>query len=215
MKKQHNTDSSDTEGRILDAATDVIAQRGYSGAGIQEIVDLSGTSKGSFYFHFPSKEAMAFALVESMSNKLIKKVQLSIRHEPTPLHRLVTSVDVLMATFGRQRKVAQVLLLNVIGHGKATDKKFLPIRERFSSLIRDELDQAVNIGQIDPQDTSLLAEMWIGALHEVILRWLLREKSYSLVSKVPYLTAALMKSVGAPSHFVENLTTVRVGDQIS
>ena len=207
MKKQHGTESSDTEGRIFDAATDVIAQKGYSGAGIQEIIDLSGTSKGSFYFHFPSKEAMAFALVERMCDRLVKKVQKSIKSEPTPLHRLVTSVDVLMATFGSQRKVAQVLLLNVIGHGKATDKKFLPIRERFSSLIKDELDCAVDTGQIDPQDTSLMSEMWVGALHEVILRWLLKGKSCSLIGNVSELTKALMKSVGAPKQFVENLPT--------
>ena len=106
-----------------------------------------------------------------------------------------------MSTFGRQRKVAQVLLLNVIGHGKATDRKFLPIRERFSSMIQKELDDAVAYGQIEPQDTSLLAHMWIGAFHEVILRWLLTGEPHPLTSATPTLTLALLRSVGVTQAF--------------
>jgi AcrR family transcriptional regulator len=126
----------------LDAALEVIARKGYSAAGVQEIVDLSSTSKGSFYFHFPSKEQMVMALVGRASERLVNKVRESVKNQPSPLHRVAGSVDALMTTFARQRNVAQVLLLNIIGNGKAVDKKFLPIRERFSGLIQEELNAA-------------------------------------------------------------------------
>lgn len=197
MSKRLQPEEANARDRILDAALEVIAQRGYSAAGVQEIVELSGTSKGSFYFHYPSKEEMVMALVERMSDKLIAKIEGSAGQQPTPLHRLAASVDALMATFARQRNVARVLLLNIIGHGRATDRKFLPIRERFSGLIQRQLDAAVEAKQIGPLDTLLVSQMWVGALHEVIVRWLLTGQPSPLTSATPALRAILLKSVGA------------------
>ena len=192
-------ETSNTRERILEAAVDVLAQRGYSSAGVQEIVELSGTSKGSFYFHFPSKEQMVMALVERMGAKLISKVQNSIQKEVNPVHRVIASVDVLVTTFARQRKVAQVLLLSILGHGRDSDRKFLPMRERFSDLIRQELDIAVKQGYIEPVDTILVSRMWVGALHEVILRWLLTGHPNPLTVAIPTLRATLLRSIGINS----------------
>ena len=197
MSKSPLPDASNTHERILDAAVEVLAQRGYSAAGVQEIVDLSGTSKGSFYFHFSSKEKMVTALLDQMSGKLVKKIQESIRHQPTPLHRVAAGIDALIATFSRQRKIARILLLNIMGHGRATDRKFLPVWDRFSSLIQGELDAAIVRGQIGPQDTALMAQIWLGALHEVIFRWLLTGQPNPLTGVTPTLRAALLRSVGA------------------
>jgi AcrR family transcriptional regulator len=189
--------------RILDAALEVIARRGYSAAGVQEIVDLSATSKGSFYFHFPSKEKMAMALVERMSDKLVSKVRDSVRNQPTPLHRVSGSIDTLISVFARKRNVAQVLLLNIMGNGKATDKKFLPIRERFSHLIQEELDAAIAAGQIRPIDTLLVSRIWVGGLQEVILHWLLSGQQGPLTAVVPALRRILFQSVGADPAILE------------
>jgi AcrR family transcriptional regulator len=190
--------------RILDAALDVIARRGYSAAGVQEIVDLSETSKGSFYFHFPSKEKMAMALVDRMSEKLINRVQESVKNQPTPLHRVSASIDALLNVFARKRAVAQVLLLNIMGHGQATDKKFLPVREKFSRLIQKELDAAVECGQIQPVDTQLVSRIWVGGLQEIIMHWLLTGQDGPLISVAAPLRRILMQSVGADPAVVAN-----------
>ena len=135
-------------------------------------------------------------LVDQMSERLLKKIHDSIRNQPTPVHRVAAGIEVLMATFGRQRKVAQVLLLNIMGHGKAADKKFMPMRDRFAELIQQELDAAVAQGQIAPQDTALLSRMWVGSLHEVIMRWLLTGQPSHLTDATPALRSALLRSIG-------------------
>ncbi|MBI4267118.1 MAG: TetR/AcrR family transcriptional regulator [Chloroflexi bacterium] len=204
MAKNTQVELASARGRILDAALEVIARRGYSAAGVQEIVDVSGTSKGSFYFHFPSKERMVMALLEGMSDRLINKVNDSVKHQPTPLHRVAGSIDALLAIFARKRNLARVLWLNIVGHGKTMDIKFLPIRERFTSYIQQELDAAVGLEQIKPVDTLLASWIWVGALHEVILRWLLTGKPSPLTSAGPSLRRALLQSVGADSAMFES-----------
>ena len=186
-----------TRERILDSALEVIAKRGYSSAGVNEIVELSGTSKGSFYFHFSSKERMVMALLERMSDKLVEKVQTSIKNQATPLHRLTASIDILMAVFAKKKIIAQVLLLNVVGNGKAMDRKFLPIRKRFLDLIKQELDAAVAARQIEPVDTELASQMWLGGIQEVIMHWLLTGQPGSLAEVTPSVKRSLLLSVGA------------------
>jgi TetR/AcrR family transcriptional repressor of nem operon len=44
---------------IVEAAVDLFHARGFNGAGVKDITDAAGVPKGSFYNHFPSKEALA------------------------------------------------------------------------------------------------------------------------------------------------------------
>lgn len=46
------------------AAESVFRRRGYHGASLNEVVTSAGVSKGGFYHHFPSKEALFVEVVE-------------------------------------------------------------------------------------------------------------------------------------------------------
>ena len=203
MEKTSSVNSLNARQRILDAAVNVLAQHGYTGAGVQEIVDVSGTSKGSFYFHFSSKEKMVMALVDRMSEKLIESTLKNVKNEPTPLDRVVAGIESLLNTFSKRRKVAHVLLINVLGHGKSNDMKFLPMREKFSAFIKIELDNAISVGQIEAQDTELIAHMWFGAVYEIIMRWLIVGQPNPLTDATNTLILSLLRSVGASDQYSE------------
>jgi TetR/AcrR family transcriptional repressor of nem operon len=47
--------------RLLDAALQVIRAKGYSATRIEDICEAAGLTKGSFFHHFDSKEALALA----------------------------------------------------------------------------------------------------------------------------------------------------------
>jgi TetR/AcrR family transcriptional repressor of nem operon len=50
--------------RLLNAALHVIRAKGYSAARIEDICDAAGLTKGSFFHHFESKEALALNAAE-------------------------------------------------------------------------------------------------------------------------------------------------------
>lgn len=185
--------------RILDAAARVLADHGYQSANIDAIISRSGTSKGSFYFHFPSKEKMVLALVDQLSERLVQKIEQSLEKETRPLERIAAASDTLLLTFSRQRRLAQMLLFNLVGQGKTMDKKFRPVRDRFAGLIQRELDRAVAAGAIPPLDTALAARMWLGALQEVLLQWLLADHPRPMAELVPGVRCMLLRSVGIGS----------------
>jgi TetR/AcrR family transcriptional repressor of nem operon len=55
---------SDARQRILDAGATLFGQRAYGTIGVAEICAEAGVPKGSFYYFFPSKQALALAVVD-------------------------------------------------------------------------------------------------------------------------------------------------------
>ena len=50
---------------IVRAAADAFVRHGYSGASLAEIAKQAGVTKGALYFHFPSKTALAEAMIQT------------------------------------------------------------------------------------------------------------------------------------------------------
>src|ERR1700744_3118887 len=50
--------------KLLDAAIRVIRSKGYCATRIEDICEAAGLTKGSFFHHFDSKEALALAAVD-------------------------------------------------------------------------------------------------------------------------------------------------------
>ena len=51
-----------TKGRIINAAWDLFYEQGYDNTTVEEIIEASGTSKGSFYHYFEGKDALLGSL---------------------------------------------------------------------------------------------------------------------------------------------------------
>ncbi|MEV0724209.1 TetR/AcrR family transcriptional regulator [Micromonospora purpureochromogenes] len=56
--------TSDARNKLLDAAATLIEQRGYAALGVAEICTTAGVPKGSFYYFFESKQALALAVID-------------------------------------------------------------------------------------------------------------------------------------------------------
>jgi AcrR family transcriptional regulator len=54
----------ETRNRILDAALASFSRYGYDAASVSEICRRAGVTKGGFYYHFPSKQALFLELLE-------------------------------------------------------------------------------------------------------------------------------------------------------
>lgn len=61
--------SRNTRGRIVGAAWKLFYEQGYENTTIEEIIDLSRTSKGSFYHYFGGKDALLSTLSDLFDEK--------------------------------------------------------------------------------------------------------------------------------------------------
>jgi len=185
-----------TRRRILDAATKVFAEKGYHDAAVDDIVHASDSSKGAFYFHFPSKQGIFLALVDYMANQLIDRMESAIASERGGIAKVEAALGTVLDAFASHRALAKILLIEVVGLGRGFDPKLFPLRTRLTAAIRKHLDRAVADGSIPPQDTEAAARVWLGAINEVVTRWLYEEGGEPLERWQPALRELLLRSVG-------------------
>ncbi len=184
-----------TRERILDAAVDVFAHKGFHATRMDEIVDHSKTSKGAIYFHFPNKEKLFLALVDQFANLLERRVKDAIQNEKAGMNRVRIAIETCLDTFGKYRRPAKILLVQAVGLGAAFEDKRNAIYDRFARLIASYLKEAIKLGEIEPVDTEVISLAWMGAIYALVIRWVTTNEpdpKQIVISLVP----ALLRSVG-------------------
>jgi len=92
-----------TRERILDAALEVFARKGYHRARVDDIVRASATSKGAVYHHFPNKQAVFLALVDDFAARLTGAVAAAVGSRQGALPKVEGALVAALSTFGSPR----------------------------------------------------------------------------------------------------------------
>jgi len=127
---------------ILQAAYEVLIEKGYYEASMDEIAARVGISKGTLYLHFKSKEDLIFVLIEAEISKFLALIDQILTKEISVRDRLE---HILLESYqsiqgGRQFLVA----LRSIGLNKG--------------LIRDHLEEQVSMAGLMSRITKLFEE---------------------------------------------------------
>lgn len=197
-KNQPKRNAKDTRERILDAALSVFSRKGYHETRLDEIVDVSGTSKGSIYFHFPNKQQLFIALVDKFADLLERRVREAVPDEGSSLERVRVALTTVLDTFGAYRMPAKILLVQAAGLGSVFESKRFEVHNRFAAMIQSYLDEGVACGDIPPLDTDIVARAWMGAINEVVISWVYTSEPEP-ERIVQTLLPVLLRSVGYDS----------------
>ncbi|HET9948990.1 MAG TPA: TetR/AcrR family transcriptional regulator [Longimicrobiales bacterium] len=68
-----------TRERILDAAQALVLERGFAATSVDDIQKAAGISRGTFFYHFPSKDALARALLARYAGEDHELVESTMR----------------------------------------------------------------------------------------------------------------------------------------
>jgi AcrR family transcriptional regulator len=195
-----------TKEKILDAAEQVFSEKGYHGTIVDEIAESSETSKGAIYFHFPSKEEIFFALMERFAQSVISDIEESIADERGAISKIEAALRLVLSTLVKRKRIAKLLLIHGHGLGIEFEKKRLEIYDRFAQLIGSHLQEAVDEGSIPELNVSITAHAWLGAISELVIRWLYTSEPDPMEESYPVLTAIFLRGIGAEAHI--NTATV-------
>ena len=144
---------------ILEAAEEVLLEKGYHDASMDEIATRTGISKGTLYQHFSTKEELIFALIDqslSRFEQLVGDVAVA------PLSVQSKLMHILRAVYGEQYGLRTQLLRLL----QRDEELYRRLRERKEQL-HARLDQARNqietileegksIGVFDPNISTVL-----------------------------------------------------------
>ncbi|HUX40330.1 MAG TPA: TetR/AcrR family transcriptional regulator [Rectinemataceae bacterium] len=192
-------EASDTKTRILEAAASVFASKGYHDTRVEDIVAASGSSKGGFYFHWPSKEKIFLSLVDTFAELLEQRLLARLAETRGGVERLDAALQVCVETFGKYRALAKIALVQAAGLGRAFDAKRHEVEDRFVAIISENLAAAMADGSIPAVEPEIAARVWMGALDGIVMRWI-QTGSPDPEAALPSLRAMLLRSVGVPEN---------------
>ncbi|MGH7333727.1 MAG: TetR/AcrR family transcriptional regulator, partial [Candidatus Rokuibacteriota bacterium] len=137
---------------------------------MDDIVRVSGTSKGAVYHHFPNKEAVFLALVDEFARQLALTVSHTVAGRQGALAKVEGALRAALDTFAANQRLARLILLEAVSLGAVYEAKRAEVHDRFAGLIRGYLEQAVADGAIAPLDTRVATLAWLGAVNEIVIQ---------------------------------------------
>jgi TetR/AcrR family transcriptional repressor of nem operon len=84
--------ASNTRQLILDAGAKSFADHGYAGTSLNDLIRATGLTKGAFYFHFASKEALALEVYAFKQEQWGVAIQDAMAHKERALDQVIEAM---------------------------------------------------------------------------------------------------------------------------
>ncbi len=143
-----------TKERILDTAESLVLSHGFAGASIDKVIEGAGITKGTFFYHFKSKQELAKTLIERFHKKDMELFgQYMIKAEKVssdPLQQLLLLVGFLEEMFGElSEPYPGCLFASYVYQSRQFDTETLAVcsramtdwRQMYSDKLRQTIDK--------------------------------------------------------------------------
>lgn len=144
----------ETRARILEAATEAFARYGYDATGVAEICRRADVTKGGFYHHFPSKQAVFLEMLERWLAGIddgLEATRTGGQNVPEQLLAMTTVVDPVFQDAGGRLPIFLEFLTKA-GHSpvvwQATVAPFRKYHDDFARMIQEGIDEG-SLRQVD------------------------------------------------------------------
>jgi len=151
-----------TRDTVLRAAGEAFAEKGFLGTSMADIFARAGVTKGALYFHFSSKEELAFAVItagEEIGGALVQEV---LGSDAPPLQKLI-DITIRWASFIQTDPIVRANVRLIVEQG--TYSREMPNSyEPWEQVVTNLLKEAQDRGELERSvDARSLAEFVVAA----------------------------------------------------
>jgi AcrR family transcriptional regulator len=148
-----------TRTRILEHAAKVFARDGYRGTSLNRIIRESGLTKGAFYFHFESKEALALATFRYTQERFLGRMVERAGRQENGLAALAEMLRTRARLLREEPTLEAVLRSGAeLGATAGPKSEFRAFQDltlgQFAELVRRGQTEGVIRSELDPQATA-------------------------------------------------------------
>lgn len=154
-----------TRARLLEAAGEVFAERGFYGAAVEEITARAGFSRGAFYSNFGSREDLFLAVLDAHLDAELAALRAAVEADadrPGALLEFLTEEATRRAGEGRKRTLLwSEFWLHVVRNPDLAPKLAARQRAGREAIAQALLAQAAQFGFELPDDPQHLAAVMV------------------------------------------------------
>lgn len=145
-------EKAQTRRRILEAAVEVITEKGFKSASMREIAKRAGVGDATIYNYFPSKEKLIYGYCEEVQQRIMATLRgIEHYHEYTLGEQLQQLIDVELQTWLPAREFLQEVFRLTFYSPVAAYEQLEATRRLNMCMVVDLLDAAIEAGEIPEQ----------------------------------------------------------------
>ena len=190
-------DAAATRERILAAAIELFAERGFAATGIEALCQRADVVRTAIYWHFDSKEGLLVPVIERVASEWIEEIQKSVYLEGDPLARLDRFVASLRDLVVLRPNLVRLLLavaLERSDRDAATREALRAIFERARAAIVQGIDDSLGAPYAE---SALIARTALAFVSHAVAHQLVDPRPGEVDRVFAELRTALVLMIGA------------------
>jgi AcrR family transcriptional regulator len=192
-----STRSDATKKKLFDAAMELIGQRGFTDASVDDIVELAGVAKGTVYYHFAGKAELVEALIIDRFRPLAEAFRkAAAENADDPRAAIEAVVRAELEFLSQHSSFSKLLLTEMWREDRVWRETLVVARRELFTVISDIVQQGVASGEFrDDIDPQFAASALFGMTATVALDWLAFEPTKPLDVVLGQITKAAFNAI--------------------
>jgi AcrR family transcriptional regulator len=153
--------SEETRNRILDAATQLFSKTGYDATGVAEICQSAGVSKGAFYHHFSTKQAVFVELLNSYLTSIDNGFT-AMRREGKEVPQVILQMAAIAGSLFQTADIHLPIFLEFwtqANHDPQIWETAIAPYRRYQYYFAEMIQEGIEQGSLQPVDAQLAARV--------------------------------------------------------
>ena len=186
--------------RILSAAIEVIAEKGFHSSRVSDIAERADVADGTVYLYFKSKEQILMAALDGAFQAFYRLAKEGLKQASSPTMKLRILARLHLRELSRNRSLAVVLQTELRQSAKFLTEFSQRELKGYFDLIREIVREGQAAGEIrrDVSD-KIAAACLFGALDELATAWVLSTREHDLAAAADPVINLLLSGMEARS----------------
>lgn len=186
-----------TRRRILDSAVDLFSELGYGETGLADVLLRAGVSKGAFYYHFDSKEAVASAIIQEYRNTVTDAARETIDPEGLDLGGVIRATfnNAAIMQADKTARIGNQLLQALSQISTVGAPVYESWTKEFVAVVTIALNRCELQDGVDPAESA--EALWMGIIGCYLISAAIGDGTYERLTRS--WRALLRSSVAEPS----------------
>lgn len=204
MKKRPNNTQNlisgsseiDKKKQILKSSIKIFGEKGYQNATISEIAKEVGIGDATIYEYFKSKEDILLAIPVEITKELLPQINDHMMGIKGALNKLRKFIWWWLNYVEKNPGYGSIVLLELKTSKTYVSNEAYQAARNFYQIILDIIKEGQEEGGIKKEINIYLARsICVGAIEHIIIRWLLKDRKYSLTQYADELADLLVDSL--------------------
>lgn len=199
MDNKHEKVSDDVKQRILDAAIQLFADKGYAASSISDISSAADVNRALIYYYFKDKRDLYDYIIEESSNltfNMVYEIYMSNRTTSEKIKEFMLRFAQIRAK--ESRSIGRIMMREIVENSTDVKHRMQEGFVKMSSLLSEILEEGIASGEYHDFDTKKMVHILLGITHSLTMMQIHNMNIGSLEDNIEHAMSVILHGIANP-----------------